>query len=326
MKRTQKIEWLSILQGWSMLLVVLGHITLTNTFNDPQYPTATLIEKIIYSFHMPLFIFISGYLFYSTKLKKGIKYQLVIKDKAIRLGIPFLFFTILTLIPKIVFAPLMKRPIPMDWNYLIDVFILFKTNPLLEMWFIITLFILMLLYPIYKLMLKQSITIIGGIIVFTIIHLFNPHNIDLFQLSNVMKMGIFFWLGILFAHFNLIRFICKDFFLVIAALFILSNILNTPLIIKNITGILFSLSFSVFISKYTSNIFSSFRDFTYQIYLMGIFFQMIIRYLFTSINHDFFYLPCYLISIIMGLYGPVLIIKCVQKIDNKYLNLCFGMK
>lgn len=30
-----KIYWISILQGWSMLLVVIGHVTLTNIFENP---------------------------------------------------------------------------------------------------------------------------------------------------------------------------------------------------------------------------------------------------------------------------------------------------
>lgn len=59
-----KIIWLSILQGWSMLLVVIGHISLSNEFQDPQYPISSFIEKVIYSFHMPLFMFISGMLLY----------------------------------------------------------------------------------------------------------------------------------------------------------------------------------------------------------------------------------------------------------------------
>lgn len=63
----QKITWLQILQGWSMLLVVIGHVTLTGIFENPQTPVSATIERVIYSFHMPLFMFISGFLFYFTK-------------------------------------------------------------------------------------------------------------------------------------------------------------------------------------------------------------------------------------------------------------------
>ena len=83
-----KIIWLSILQGWSMLLVVIGHISLSNEFQDPQYPISSFIEKVIYSFHMPLFMFISGMLLYHTKISKEQKYRSVIVDKIKRLGVP----------------------------------------------------------------------------------------------------------------------------------------------------------------------------------------------------------------------------------------------
>ena len=66
-----RINWLSVLQGWSMLLVVIGHVTLTNVFQDPETPVSAEIERIIYSFHMPLFMFISGFLFYLTKIGRN---------------------------------------------------------------------------------------------------------------------------------------------------------------------------------------------------------------------------------------------------------------
>lgn len=72
----QKITWLQILQGWSMLLVVVGHITLTGTFENPETPVSAAIETIIYSFHMPLFMFISGFLFYYTKISRNIAYKM----------------------------------------------------------------------------------------------------------------------------------------------------------------------------------------------------------------------------------------------------------
>ena len=71
---SNKITWVSILQGWSMLLVVIGHIMLTNIFQNEATPVTAFIEKNIYSFHMPLFMFISGFLFYHTKLEKNKDY------------------------------------------------------------------------------------------------------------------------------------------------------------------------------------------------------------------------------------------------------------
>lgn len=48
----KRLDWIDCLKGLGIILVVWGHLNL---------PRA--VEIIIYSFHMPLFFFISGYLF-----------------------------------------------------------------------------------------------------------------------------------------------------------------------------------------------------------------------------------------------------------------------
>ena len=53
MEVKKRIQWIDVLRGVGILLVVAGHT---------QIP----IHKYIYGFHMPLFFFISGYLWKST--------------------------------------------------------------------------------------------------------------------------------------------------------------------------------------------------------------------------------------------------------------------
>ena len=161
MTEKKKIEWLAVLQGFSMLLVVIGHVSLTNVPGDPSTPIATGIERTIYSFHMPLFIFISGWLFYYTCLRKEKSYSEVLKSKLRRLGIPFLAFTLLSTILKTAFPSLMHRSV--TTQELIDTFVLFRSNPLGEMWFVIVLFELMLLYPIYKAITKSCVLSVIGL-------------------------------------------------------------------------------------------------------------------------------------------------------------------
>ena len=156
----KKIEWLAVLQGFSMLLVVIGHVSLTNVPKDPSTPIATGIERTIYSFHMPLFIFISGWLFFYTCIRKEKSYRDVVKAKVKRLGIPFLAFTLVATVLKAAFPSLMHRPVTAQ--ELIDTFLLFRSNPLGEMWFIVVLFELMLLYPVYKIIVNnKTVGVIG---------------------------------------------------------------------------------------------------------------------------------------------------------------------
>ena len=99
MAKIKKINWLLILQGWAMLWVIIGHSSLGVAGEGPEWEN--VLFHFAYSFHMPLFMMVSGWLFYRTRL--GISAQTpsggggifqewtwaaIIKDKAIRLLLP----------------------------------------------------------------------------------------------------------------------------------------------------------------------------------------------------------------------------------------------
>ncbi len=88
MNRVYEIDTLKI---FAVLLVVLGHM------NSP-------FTKLIFSFHMPLFLFISGFLFSPTY---NLKSQAVKDSK--RLLIPFFIFTALGLIVEVLKRSVLKR-------------------------------------------------------------------------------------------------------------------------------------------------------------------------------------------------------------------------
>lgn len=83
---SNRLLWLDNLRGFSILLVVLGHCLqyLGEDFNNNH------LANFIYSFHMPLFMFISGY---SSNLRnKGIVET--IKKRCKQLLIPYFFWTV----------------------------------------------------------------------------------------------------------------------------------------------------------------------------------------------------------------------------------------
>ena len=51
----ERIHWIDIAKGIAIMLVVIGHVP--DAFDAPFYRVA------IYTFHMPLFFFLSGYVF-----------------------------------------------------------------------------------------------------------------------------------------------------------------------------------------------------------------------------------------------------------------------
>lgn len=59
----ERLSYIDQLRGLAILLVVIGHIL---QFNNIQGGANNRIFKIIYSFNMPLFFFVSGYIGYKT--------------------------------------------------------------------------------------------------------------------------------------------------------------------------------------------------------------------------------------------------------------------
>lgn len=71
------------LKGAAIILVVLGHAV---QVHDPQFDD-NLVFRIIYSFHMPMLMFLSGFIL-STQFGYSLRHYL--KKNAIRLVVPFL--------------------------------------------------------------------------------------------------------------------------------------------------------------------------------------------------------------------------------------------
>ena len=86
---------LDLAKGLAITLVVLGH-ALQYSFGE-AYTSSNLffdniVFKTIYSFHMPLFMLISGYLFYTSNQKD---FRTLALSKLMAIGIPIVTFTII---------------------------------------------------------------------------------------------------------------------------------------------------------------------------------------------------------------------------------------
>lgn len=74
-------------KGLAILLVVIGHLLQYNLVGT----SAKDLFDIIYSFHMPLFMFLSGYVASLTIDKQLADKILFVKKKAGSLVVPFMF-------------------------------------------------------------------------------------------------------------------------------------------------------------------------------------------------------------------------------------------
>lgn len=110
----KRITWIDDARTLTMLLVVIGHCTYYSGQNaygglscfDTAAPSGVSVSwkilntvvDFIYSFHMPLFMMLSGVCF-SLTLEKTYSIVMFVRNKAKRLLVPFFYTTLLLVIP-----------------------------------------------------------------------------------------------------------------------------------------------------------------------------------------------------------------------------------
>lgn len=158
-----------------------------------------------------------------------------------------------------------------------------------------------------------------------IIHFYHPKS-DFLCLEHVFDYAIWFYLGLVISKTDLsTRFLGAYSRMSILAgflLFILGNHFHP--FISTVGGIILSFGIAFMLDRYMPRAFFTFRNYTYQIFLMGIFAQIFIKILFKHSGLP--YLPAYLLCVVVGLHVPVIVSKIVEWIDWKSLLLCLGLK
>lgn len=192
-KRSNEISWL---YTFGVILTILGHSHPNDWTTFPSQPV-----EFIYSFHMPLFFCISGYLFAKSDSLKRYGYSKWLSDKSKRLLIPYFVISALSFIPK---SLLENRNLNDIGSYeLLECFFAPRLNVWGHFWFLPVIFIFYLLFGLWKSFLfdkskhKKS-TLIGMLLVSVILH-FLKNDILWLGISDLCEFIVYFVIGI-FAH------------------------------------------------------------------------------------------------------------------------------
>jgi len=317
-----------------MLLVVIGHSSLANAAEqDPEWEVT--LYRLGHYFRMQLFMIVSGYLFYFTRLKSyGLKndgsekrwsYFDIIKDKAKRLLLPGVVFTFVAFAVKIAFPSEMARQTGFSIREIANAFLFPYDNPFREYWFIATLFWFFILTPLWKIVLKKEWLKWLMLAVLVCLHFFHPA-MELLCINLVFGYAIWFYLGVILSEVNFVEnFIAPRSWLVMligVAVFVVG--LYTTSFITTLGGVLFSFALALIADKYIPKLFFTFRNYTYQIFLMGIFAQMFVKIVYRHVEMP--YVCAFLLCILFGLYVPVLVSKIIERLNWRPLKLCVGLK
>lgn len=102
-KTEERLSYVDAIKGFAIILMVLGHV-LATTFSDwhlmDQRPALSYLKHLIYSFHMPLLMLMSGFLFGRKPISGWTSYVQVVAKKGVQLLIPYLFVGLLLYISR----------------------------------------------------------------------------------------------------------------------------------------------------------------------------------------------------------------------------------
>ncbi len=316
--------FISFLQAFGIVLVVVGH-----SFSCA--PSLPLLYYWIYSFHMPLFIFISGYLLrYSCERKNSFLFAMpwrarksFVLKKAKRLLLPYWFISSVVFVPKVLMGRFAFRPVEFSFAEYVRMVIYPYDNVIGSFWYLPTLFIIFVLVMIFT-----SIEIRGnkdGFLLFCLfsalmIHLFNPlDGVLVLNLWGVINYLFYFVLGYCCCRWSFFTRLGSHIYagtlVTLIALTLL--VFGVPDFLgKEVLGALIGITFSLYLSKvYVQRDWHFFHHLfgaSYAIYLFSWFPQVASHQFLMGLTQTPWQVANVL-AIVTGVYVPWLLYRWIVK-------------
>lgn len=201
------VKFIAYMQVIGIILVVFGHSF--HEYPDGHHGTSMLIYRMMFSFRMPTFMFVSGFLMaYTTFLnqkKHSLSVNVFVLTKVKRLLVPYFVLTLVTFYPRAAMNSMSDDAIEPSVNGLLKGFLYMDNMPIPLFWFIQASFLLLVftysfIYFSNRFGLNKNVSQAILIILFLILPLFEIRNVQFFSLGYAVKHGLFFCLGIAYAH------------------------------------------------------------------------------------------------------------------------------
>ena len=329
--RLNRLVWIDYAKGIGIFLVVLGHVIrgLQNSSILVKSGWSSFLDHWIYSFHMPLFFFLSGIFVLRSLQRPFTKYIL---DKCYTLIYPYLIWTLLQSSIHLNMSKYTNHIIGIN-----DVFSIFY-KPIMQYWFLYVLFVIFLIFGVlYKLKLSVRSIFLFSIVFYLIPKIMPMGNwAVLYQTSAYM---IYFSFGAVLSNWitRLIEKIGVPFLFIASLLgfttltICITNNINRFYLILPFCAMLGTLSL-ILISKILNKI-NRFSFLSYcGIYSLEIFvahtiassgFRIIFQNAFNIINPVFHLLG----GVVAGIIFPLLLIQLLNRFDIHFLfNLRLNWK
>jgi len=198
-----RLLYIDRLKGFGIFLVVLGHIIQYNMVNATQ----NALFEAIYSFHMPFFFFLSGYVVNkTTNIESVNSYFSFLKKKAISL-----------LIPLFTWALVVKYCFSSNQDFSLNIFIEIIGKQVMNpgLWFLLMLFEIMIVYSFFHIVskiLNKRISFLLDLVIFSaFIGIILTMNVFIHGMLMSFLLNLcFFFVGVFISKFEIVRSLIQN--------------------------------------------------------------------------------------------------------------------
>lgn len=321
----QRTDWVDYAKAIGILLVVYGHVArgVYNAGIEFPKPIYLLADSIVYSFHMPLFFFLSG-LFFSQSLAKRGRKQLIL-SKIDTIVYPYILWSILQGGIEVYLSRYTNGTLTFA-----DVFSL-MWEPRAQFWFLYALFVIFVASAfVFNASTNKYSPVI--FVLSAVLYVYPALTPDFLPLRFIAQNSVFFVLGIVYNQYGkTIKLGSPTACLLFSALFVLSqwyfhdilslNYRNKGLLTLALAliSILFVVSLSSVLTRTRSRVFQFIGASSMAIYLMHILAGSGARVAlknFLGIETLSLHL---IIGCIIATAGPIVVVLLANKFNVKYL-------
>lgn len=315
----ERIGYIDSLKGFAVSTMVLGHVTggyrLTGMY--PGHPSVEILYRTIYSFHMALFMLISGYLFYAAYFdSQGQPKKKRMRRQILNLIIIYIIYDIVFSLFKAVCSRFTVDPV--TWHNAL----LFPVLPTAHHWYIYVLILYYIFFSQRVIYQQSRITfcttlLLGAVSIFV--------DVSLFSLSKFLFFAFFFWVGACYRKGTATWFSSKVvtavLFTVSVALFILTYGTDIPAKVPGIkTMIALGISQGIWYAfehisvLKTNQLLSCLGRYSLEIYLLSPVFTTGARTVFPDFILDHYVLSVAL-NFTLGTAIPFMFAYCCKKLS-----------
>lgn len=307
--KKDRIFWLDTAKGILILCVVLGHVA-DGYINAGMFlnnsSILNFVFKFIYSFHMPVFFFFSGYAFKLAYMEKDSVKKEKVKKQLLNLLYLYVVFSVIQWAFKYVLSDYVNT------TFSVKDLLCILIKPMAPYWYLYDLII----YYVIMLMLKgkhEKSVLISCLIIdlFLIAFGFFPN------IENKMHYFVFFYSGIyLTEYFKENKFL----FVVVLLLSLTINSIYSisgfdNILVKYIISLLFVIVICIGTKIYgnSKNLFSKIGYYCLDIYVFHCYITAGNRVLFSLLNINNFYIN-FILNSLLGVILPILFSIFLKKI------------